>query len=323
MISIAAVTLVSIALVYPQSTSDGVIGVALLNLIFFSATASLFLSVRVRVETSLGGLSPIKEFCADTPREHDRAVMPDVEEDWPTTGKIDFNCVTPSYRAPSGEVRRALNNATVSIQHGQKVSLIGRTGSGKSSMMLTLLHLIEFSGSISVDNREIKTVPRHILRSRITTLTQEGVELTGTVRFNMFPFDALIMPADDHIIAALEGVGLWTHIERHGGLYADIADARLSYGQKQLLFIARAHRHREIMDTKIVLVDEATSSLDAEMDQQIQELMDESVADSTVVHISHRWEYYENIDLSIGLSTGEVVEVMRRSSRSGHSVPAH
>lgn len=77
------------------------------------------------------------------------------------------------------------------------------------------------------------------------------------------------------------------------------------------------------MDTKIVLVDEATSSLDAEMDQQIQELMDESFADSTVVHISHRWEYYENIDLSIGLSTGEVVEVMRRSSRSGHSVPAH
>ncbi|KAM0743739.1 hypothetical protein ACQRIT_001998 [Beauveria bassiana] len=287
------------------------------------ATASLFLSDRVRVETSLGGLSPIKEFCADTPREHDRAVMPDVEEDWPTTGKIDFNCVTPSYRAPSGEVRRALNNATVSIQHGQKASLIGRTGSGKPSMMLTLLHLIEFSGSISVNNREIKTVPRHILRSRITTLTQEGVELTGTVRFNMFPFDALIMPADDHIIAALEGVGLWTHIERHGGLDADIPDARLSYGQKQLLFIARALLHREIMDTKIVLVDEATSSLDAEMDQQIQELMDESFADSTVVHISHRWEYYENIDLSIGLSTGEVVEVMRRSSRSGHSVPAH
>ncbi|KAM3465048.1 hypothetical protein MY5147_009361 [Beauveria neobassiana] len=126
-----------------------------------------------------------------------------VEEGWPTTGKIDFNCVTPSYRAPSGEVRRALNNATVSIQHGQEVSLIGRTGSGKSSMMLTLLHLVEFSGSISVDNREIKTVPRHILRSRITTLTQEGVELTGTVRFNMFPFDSLIMPADDHIIAAL------------------------------------------------------------------------------------------------------------------------
>ena len=73
-------------------------------------------------------------------------------------------------------------------------------------MMLALLHLIEFSGSISVDDREIKTVPRNLLRSRITTLTQDGVELKGTVRFNMFPFDAP-MPSDDHIIAALEGVG--------------------------------------------------------------------------------------------------------------------
>ena len=142
------------------------------------------------------------------------------------------------------------------------------------------------------------------------------------MRFNMFPFDAP-MPADDHIIAALEGVGLWAHIEKHGGLDADIVKARLSHGHKQLLFIARAILHREIMDTKIVLVDEATSSLDAEMDQQIQEIMDESFADCTVVHISHRRESYENIDLSIGLSTGEVVEVLRRSSRSGHWVPAY
>lgn len=319
---VSAVTLVSISLVFPQSTSDSAIGLALLNLISFSSTASLFLSVWVRVETSLGGLSRIKEFCAETPKEQDRDGMPEVGEDWPTTGKIDFNCVTASYRGPGGEVRRALSNATVSIQHGQRVSVIGRTGSGKTSMMLALLHLIEFSGSISVDNREIKTVPRHTLRSRVTTLTQDGVELKGTVRFNMFPFDAP-MPADDHIIAALEGVGLWAHIEKHGGLDADIVNARLSHGHKQLLFIARAILHQEIMDTKIVLVDEATSSLDVEMDQQIQELMDESFADCTVVHISHRRESYENIDLSIGLSTGEVVEVLRRSSRSGHWVPAY
>ncbi|KAJ6788184.1 hypothetical protein PWT90_06047 [Aphanocladium album] len=318
---VSAVTLVSISLIFPHSTSDGAIGLALLNLISFSATASLFLSVWVRVETSLGGLSRIKEFCAETPVEQDREDMPDLEESWPASGKIDFNCVSADYRGPAGEVRRALNKTTLSIQHGQKVSVIGRTGSGKTSMMLALLHLIEFSGSISVDNREIKTVPRHILRSRITTLTQEGVELKGTVRFNMFPFDAPT-PADDHIIAALEGVGLWAHIEKHGGLDADIVNARLSHGHKQLLFIARAILHQEIMDTKIVLVDEATSSLDAEMDEHIQAIMDESFADCTVLNISHRRGTSDKIDLSIGLSTGEVVEVLRRSSRSGVWVPA-
>lgn len=318
----AAVVLIAISLTFPQSTSDSAIGLALLNLISFSATASLFISLWVRLETSLGGLARIKEFCEDTPQEEDRTDTPGLPENWPSSGKIDFNCVTASYRAPSGELRRGLNNTTVTIQHGQKVSIIGRTGSGKSSLLLALLHLIEFSGSISIDGREIKTVPRHILRSRITTLTQDGVELKGSIRLNMFPFDAP-MPADDHLIGALESVGMWAHISKHGGLDADIVKTRLSHGQKQLLFIARAILHQQVMDTKIVLVDEATSSLDVEMDEEIQAIMDESFADCTVVHISHRRDSFDNIDLSIELSSGDVVDVLRRSTRSGYWVPSY
>lgn len=312
---ISAITLISISLVFPQSTSDGAIGLALLNLISFSATASLFLSVWVRVETSLGGLSRIKGFCADTPREQEPTGMPQVPETWPTTGKIDFNCVTANYRGPGGEVRQAFNSTTFSIQHGQKISVIGRTGSGKTSMMLALLHLIEFSGNISVDNRDIKTVPRHLLRSRITTLTQDGVELKSTVRLNMFPFDATT-PEDDQIITALQGVGLWAHIEKHGGLDADISKVKLSHGQKQLLFIARAILHQEIMDTKIVLVDEATSSLGEGMNKQIQGLLAKSFSQCTVIQISHRVEGPRNSDLSIELSAGEVVETQGRGTRS-------
>lgn len=318
---VAAVALISIALVYPHSSEDSAIGLALLNLISFSATASLFITLWVRLETSLGGLARIKEFCEETPQEEGPEEKPAVPEEWPATGKIDFNCVTASYRGPTGDLRRALNNTSVSIKHGQKVSIMGRTGSGKTSMMLAILHMIEFSGGISIDNREIKTIPRSVLRSRITTLTQDGVLLRGPVRFNMFPFDAPV-PEDDHLIGALESVGLWRYIEKRGGLDADIVQVRLTPGQRQLFFIARAILHQQVMDTKVVLVDEATSSLDAAADADIQELMDEAFADCTVVHIAHRRETFDNVDLSIELSAGEVVTMLRRNSRTGYWVAA-
>lgn len=95
---VAAVVLVTITTVYPQASSDTSIGLALLNLISFSMTASYFLQSWVHTETSLGGLARIKEFCEQTPQEEDDANATDLPESWPSTGKIDFSGVTASYR---------------------------------------------------------------------------------------------------------------------------------------------------------------------------------------------------------------------------------
>lgn len=95
---VVGVILTSIALVFPNSSSDTAVGLALLNLISFSATASLFLQSWVRLETSLGGLARIQVFCKETPVEQDATDAPELPDSWPLTGNIDFNCVTASYR---------------------------------------------------------------------------------------------------------------------------------------------------------------------------------------------------------------------------------
>lgn len=94
---VSAVTLISITMVLPGSSSESAIGLALLNLISFSTTASYFLQMWVHLETSLGGLARIQSFCEDTPVEKDCEDMPALPDNWPSSGKIDFNCVTAKY----------------------------------------------------------------------------------------------------------------------------------------------------------------------------------------------------------------------------------
>ena len=94
---VAAVVLISITTLHPGSSSDSAIGLALLNLISFSTTASYFLQTWVHLETSLGGLARIQSFCKDTPVEKDSINAEPLPENWPSTGMIDFNCVTAKY----------------------------------------------------------------------------------------------------------------------------------------------------------------------------------------------------------------------------------
>ncbi|KAM3547048.1 hypothetical protein ARSEF1564_000089 [Beauveria bassiana] len=309
---VCAVTLISVATVFPESTSDSAIGLALLNLISFSTAASWFLRSWVALEISLGGLARIKAFCKHTPVEEDPEDAEPVPEDWPASGRIDYERVSANYTGPYGEVWQALDDASFSIDDGQKIGISGRTGGGKTSMLLSLLHMMEYRGKISIDGRDIKTVPRRILRSRITTLTQDGVELKGTIRANAFPYSiaaAAVAPADEDIVAALDRVGLWAHLQRHGGLDADITDARLSHGQRQLLFLARAVLHHQELRTRIVLVDEATSALDPQAEADAQALMAEAFADCTVLTISHRREGLDFVERVLEVDAGQLVEL--------------
>ncbi|KAM3536194.1 hypothetical protein MY4038_000660 [Beauveria bassiana] len=309
---VSAVTLISVATVFPESTSDSAIGLALLNLISFSTAASWFLRSWVALEISLGGLARIKAFCKHTPVEEDTEDAEPVPEDWPASGRIDYERVSANYTGPHGEVWQALDDASFSIDDGQKIGISGRTGGGKTSMLLSLLHMMEYRGKISIDGRDIKTVPRRILRSRITTLTQDGVELKGTIRANAFPYSiaaAAVAPADEDIVAALDRVGLWAHLQRHGGLDADITDARLSHGQRQLLFLAGAVLHHQALRTRIVLVDEATSALDPQAEADAQALMAEAFADCTVLTISHRREGLDFVERVLEVDAGQLVEL--------------
>lgn len=139
---------------------------------------------------------------------------------------------------------------------------------------------------------------------------------------NVFPF-SLTPPADQEIIETLERVGLWDHISGQGGLEVDISKSHFSHGQKQLLFLARAILHQQVKKTKIVLVDEATSSLDSTADESARKLMAEAFEGCTVITIAHQRNYSDEMDLAVELDSGNVLRVLRRSSRTGEWVDSY
>ncbi|KAH8719595.1 ABC transporter atnG [Beauveria bassiana] len=307
-----ATILIAVSTTLPNSTSDTSVGLALINLISFSIMTSALIRVWVALETCLGGLARIRTFCATTPQETDGASCSPVPEQWPSSGRIEIESISASYTYEDGTLHQALDNASVVIEHGEKAGISGRTGSGKSSLFLALLHMIECTGgTIRIDGRDITTIPREVLRSRITVLTQDGVEVEHSVRFNMYPFDDH-QPTDESILETLDLVGLSEQVQSQGGVEVAMASMQFSPGQKQLFFVARGILHHKSVGSKIVMTDEATSSMDYGVDRQIQKLIDEQLTNCTIVLIAHRLHSLDNADVVVKLEAGKVVEVARR-----------
>ncbi|KAM3516934.1 hypothetical protein NHJ13051_009446 [Beauveria bassiana] len=263
------------------------------------------------LETTLGAVARIKDFCADTPIEKDTLRGSELPKNWPINGLIDFNGVSASYTAGDGSFRRALENVTFTIYPGEKVGISGRTASGKSSIFLALLRMVKFGGGISIDGRDITTIPRELLRSRITTMSQDGVELNASVRFNIYPFSGP-HPEEDTITSTLRLVGLWAHIQSYGGIEKTMSKMCFSASQRQLFFLARALVHQRTANTRIVLVDEATSAMSKEGDEQTRTLMDYVFSECVVLQIAHHQDWLTDMNVKIRMDFGKLVSIQRR-----------
>ena len=217
---------------------------------------------------------------------------------WPSSsGNIVFRNVTIRY-AP--HLDPALSGVSFTIQGGSKTAIIGRTGSGKSTLALAMLAtILPSDGSIMVDNIDLAAIDKQLLRTRITFLAQDPVLFPGTMRQNLDP-------VSEHSDAACETVlrrvcerqdwDLCTKIEAGG--------RNLSQGQRQLVGLARAVLRR----SAIIILDEATASIDRDTAMQIQQVMHEEMRDSTVITIAHRLEAVRNADYCIVLGKGRIVE---------------
>ena len=171
---------------------------------------------------------------------------------------------------------------------------------------MAILRMVDFTGAISIDGRNTTTISRELLRSRITTLTQDGVELKGSVRFNIYPF-AGPKPHDRQVISTLETLGIWGPIEHNGGLDGDIANLSFSVSNKQLFALARGILHNNTMNTKVVLMDEVTSAMDADADEQLRGLIVEAFAGCTILQIAHREDSVRNADVHFRLDSGRLI----------------
>lgn len=162
-----------------------------------------------------------------------------------------------------------------------------------------------------IDGIDITHVPRAQLRRVITTIPQDPVFIPGTLRENMVPMDALKTAeaenvADELIIEALTSVGLWEYILSGGGLDAQVEDLEFSAGQKQLASMARAILHHRETQTKIVLMDEATSNIDPDTEKVIQQLVESAFAGCTRLVIAHREATYEDCDVLLEMRNGRM-----------------
>ncbi|XP_072320763.1 ATP-binding cassette sub-family C member 12 [Eucyclogobius newberryi] len=258
------------------------------------------------VESRFTSVERLQEYIIDGTSESPRRVInAKIPQNWPMNGAITFQNYKMRYRKNTPIV---LNGLNMSIKGGEKLGIVGRTGSGKSSLGVALFRLVEpTEGSILIDGVDITAIGLHDLRSKLSVIPQDPVLFIGTVRYNVDPFDVY---SDDEIWTALEKTYMKESISQlEEKLLAPVLEngENFSVGERQLLCMARAL----LRNSKIVLLDEATASIDAETDALIQKTIKEAFLDCTVLTIAHRINTVLTSDRILVMDQGQVAELDR------------
>ncbi|KAF5092373.1 hypothetical protein D0Z03_002899 [Geotrichum reessii] len=266
------------------------------------------------VENNMNAVERIHQYAEELESEasfHISETAP--EPSWPSEGKINFHHVYMAYQPTLPPVLKDLN---ISVGKGEKIGICGRTGAGKSTIMHALYRMTELSsGKIEIDGIDIATLGLHELRSRLSIIPQDPVLFQGTVRSNIDPFGTA---NDTDLWNALRRSWLLDSTEynkiQNGTATSNVKfhldepviddGANFSLGERQLLALARAL----VRNTQILILDEATSSVDFHTDNKIQTTISKEFAHCTILCIAHRLRTIINYDKILVLEAGEVVE---------------
>ena len=216
------------------------------------------------------------------------------------SGKVNFINYSVKYRPNTPLV---LKNLNFEIKPMEKIGVVGRTGSGKSTLCLCLFRILEATeGKITIDDVDISTINLERLRESITVIPQEPTLIEGTLRENIDPGKKF---SDLEIQNAMIEVGLEDALREKTLNYRIVEDGiNLSIGEKQLICIARALLRK----SKVVLMDEATASIDYKTETLIQKSIEKVLKHSTVITIAHRIKTIINYDRILVLAYGELIE---------------
>ncbi|ETS75107.1 hypothetical protein PFICI_13591 [Pestalotiopsis fici W106-1] len=299
LVTALAVILVAIIVTWKDKFTAGNVGVSLVMVMTFSTVLMRLIKMWTMMESSIGAVARVKRFAEETESEERDGPVADVASDWPRQGAIEFRSLVAAHGPDSEPVIKGLSMAVKQAEH---IAICGRSGSGKTSLILALLQMLESQeGRILVDGVDVSTVSLTDVRSHLNVVPQDPFLLPGTIRFNIDPFGKV---SDEDITRALERVHLWPIVAEQGGLGAELDVAAWSAGQKQLLCLARAM----VRNSKVLILDEATSSVDSETEAIMQDIIDTVFRDCTVLAVMHRLTHIGRYDKVALLDSGHLME---------------
>lgn len=295
-----AVLLVTIAIKTKGSVDPGMTGLALTNLVGFSQMLKQLITAWTLLETSMGALARVRAFTGAVETENLPGEDQPAPESWPQYGGIEFRNVVASHKKAK---KATLNDISFVVKPGTKLALVGRSGSGKSSLISALLRLMDLtSGQIVIDGIDIATLPRQLVRSHLIALPQDPYVLAGTIRENVDPLGTM---SDEQVISALRRVQLSHLLDNPDiGLHTKLSTDMLSHGQCQLLCLARAMMRR----SSILILDEATASVDVHTDALMQDIIRTEFKHHTIIAAAHRLDTIIDFDSVLVLNQGRVLE---------------
>ncbi|XP_062277281.1 ATP-binding cassette sub-family C member 8 isoform X3 [Scomber scombrus] len=286
--------------------STGLVGLGLTYALMVSNYMNWMVRNLADMEVQLGSVKRINGLLKTEPENYEGLLtVSQVPEGWPRHGEIKIQNLSVRYDTT---LKPVLKNVNAHISPGQKVGICGRTGSGKSSFSLAFFRMVDmFEGRIVIDNIDIAKLPLQTLRSRLSIILQDPILFSGTIRFNL---DPEMKATDEMLWEALDIAQLKPVVKLlPGGLDTLVTEGgeNFSQGQRQLFCLARAF----VRKSSILIMDEATASIDMATESILQKVVMTAFADRTVVIIAHRVHTILNADLVIVMKRGIILEYDR------------
>ncbi|KAJ3929467.1 MAG: hypothetical protein NXY57DRAFT_1016596 [Lentinula lateritia] len=291
-------------LVYVSHGQAATIGFSLNMAVMFSSSILYYIRIMNMFQVRANSLERINAYIEieQEPKPTKEGVPPAY---WPSSGDLRVENLSARYSPDGPQVLQGIN---FHIKSGERIGVVGRTGSGKSSLMLSLLRCIYTDGEVYLDGISTSTINLDDLRTKITIIPQMPELLSGTVRRNLDPFDQY---DDAALYDALRSAGLYSiqseDENARVGLDTAVASGggNLSVGQRQIIALARAM----VRESKLLILDEATSAIDYKTDAVIQSsLRHELKGDVTLITVAHRLQTIMDADKIMVLDAGRIVE---------------